>query len=107
MTDTEILRGYTEGKLTAEQVQQKLREIGSPLTFNADRCRLTKDQLKDHGLMASGTGSLDPVHIENGELDYAINTVQSDGSTNLIAYVYFCGKKYKVMGKTLVEVSEG
>lgn len=60
-------------------------------------------QANGYGLLDTGTGSPDKVHVTGGKLDHAVNQVQPDGSTNMAAYVIICGKTYEVFGDTLEE----
>ena len=64
------------------------------------------EQANGYGLLETGTGSMEKVHVTAGVLDYPINEVQPDGSTNMLAYVYICGKRFEVFGDKLGFVRE-
>lgn len=112
-TMNEILADYTSGKAIPEETNAALKEIGCPLTINPGKNELTEadirattvgyylDMANGYGLLDSGTGSMEKVHVTSGTLDYAINEVQPDGSTNMLAYVYICGKVFEVFGDKL------
>ena len=59
------------------------------------------DMANGYGLLDTGTGSMEKVHVTNGVLDYPINQVNEDGSTNMLAYVHICGKVFEVFGDKL------
>ena len=54
------------------------------------------EQASGWGLLDTGTGSMEKVHIVNGKLDHAINAVLDlpDKPTNMTAYVIICGRTY-------------
>ena len=65
---------------------------------------ITDAERTTHGLMDTGTGTLDKVEIADGHLvGGPINEVQPDGSVNMAAYVYFNGHRYAVRGDALAE----
>lgn len=51
--------------------------------------------------MDTGTGSMEKVHVTNGKLDEAINQVNHDGTTNMLAFVIIGPNRYEVKGDTL------
>ena len=56
------------------------------------------------GLLYTGTGTPDKVKVINGELEFDVNQVNPDGTTNMYATVEYEGKKYEVKGRKLVEI---
>ena len=112
-TMKEILADYTSGKVTAEETNAALEEAGAIFRFEPGRNELTEadirattvgfypDQANGYGLLDTGTGSMEKVHVTNGVLDYPINQVNADGSTNMLAYVHICGKVFEVFGDKL------
>ena len=53
--------------------------------------------------MDTGTGSMEKVHVTNGKLDEAINQVNHDGTTNMLAFVIIGPNRYEVKGDTLTD----
>lgn len=118
MTIDEIINKYTKGEATTEEVNAALAESGAGFHFEPGKNDLTEedlrattvghypDQANGYGLLDSGTGSMEKVHVTNGVLDHAVNTVLPDGGTSMTAYVHICGKTYEVFGDTLGEVAE-
>ena len=118
-TMNEILADYTSGKVTPEEANGALKEIGCPLTVIPGKNELTEaerletvvgscpDQANGYGLLDTGTGSMDKVHVTDGRLDGGpVNQVLEDGSTSMSAYVYIGGRRYEVYGDELDEVQE-
>lgn len=112
---TEILAKYTSGEYTAEEANEKLKEAGiDSFHIVPGKNELTEEDIKattvgetaaeanGFGLLDTGTGTMEKVHVVNGKLDYAVNQVNDDGTTNMIAYVLIGGKTYEVKGDTLV-----
>lgn len=118
MTIDEIINKYTKGEATTEEVNAALAESGAGFHFEPGKNDLTEedlrattvghypDQANGYGLLDTGTGSMEKVHVTNGKLDHAVNQVVSGGTTNMTAYVHICGKTYEVYGDILGEVSE-
>ena len=104
MTNIEkILRDYTEGTVSLEDTNAKLLEAGFWGPLDPKRHEITDAERTTHGLLDTGTGTLDKVRVIDGHLDHAINEVQDDGSVNMDAEVYFNGRRYTVRGAELVE----
>lgn len=111
----EILRDYTAGKLDAQQANQELKKMGAPVRLQPGRNEITEaeqqatrvgdtpDQAEGYGLLDTGTGSMEKVHVHRGRLEHAVNQVQLDGTVNMLAYVLIGGKRYAVRGDVLVE----
>ena len=55
------------------------------------------EQANGWGLLDTGTGSMDKVHVKDGKLT-------TGGMGIMTAYVYICGRCYEVKDTTLVEV---
>ena len=112
-TMNEILADYTSGKATVEETNAALKEAGVGIHFEPGKNELTEvdirattvghypDMANGYGLLDTGTGSVEKVHVTNGVLDYPINQVNEDGSTNMLAYVHICGKVFEVFGDKL------
>jgi len=112
----EILSKYTSGETDLEESNAALREAGASFHLDPERNTLTEVEIRNTtigaypnmangwGLLDTGIGSLDKVHVMAGKLDYAVNEVKADGTTNMTAYVLICGKQYEVFGDRLGEV---
>ncbi len=100
---TTILRAYTEGKATLEETNAKLAELGTDLRLDPARNVITEAELTTHGLLDTGTGTLDKVRVTDGRLDHAVNEVSESGTVNMPAWVYLDGKQYAVKGAALEE----
>lgn len=115
-TINEIIRAYTNGEAELEETNTVLKEVGATFRLEPGKNEITDEdrrqtvvgyypeQASGFGLLDTGTGSMDKVQITGGRLNYPINKVQPDGSTNMTAYVIICGKTYEVFGDTLGEV---
>jgi len=114
----EILRKYTSGEMSMEEANAALREAGAPFHLDPERNALTEEDLSvtvtgdtpeeanGFGLLDTGTETLDKVDVNGGRLEYMVNQVNADGSTNMSAYVTIGGKRYEVKGDKLVEEAE-
>ena len=99
-----ILRDYTEGVTSLEDTNAKLLEAGFWGPLDPKRHEITDAERTTHGLLDTGTGTLDKVRVVDGKrLEHAVNEVQPDGSVNMGAEVYFNGRRYTVRGAELVE----
>ena len=113
----EIIRGYTAGEADLEETNAALAEMGAGFCMEPGRNEITEedrretvvgyyaDQARGWGLLFTGTGTPEKVCVYNGRLDWSVNEVQPDGSTNSYAEVVICGKVYEVKGDTLAERS--
>ena len=63
----------------------------------------TPEEVTGYGLLDTGTGSMEKVKIVNGKLGDAINQVNPDGTTNMLAFVIIGPKRYEVKGDTLAD----
>lgn len=110
----EALNKYTRGEATLEETNKALIEAGwAPL--NPTQNIITEEELamtsvgysaaeaNGYGLLGTGTGSMEKVHVVNGRLDYPVNEIQADGSVNMDAEVHIGGQKYAVRGDMLVD----
>lgn len=114
----EILKDYTTREVDLEDANEALKAAGASFHLVPGRNEITEqdlwetvvgyypEQASGWGLLDTGTGSLDKVHVVNGRLDYAVNEVLPDGRTNMAAYVTICGKTYEVLGDKLAELRE-
>ena len=69
MTTTEIIAAYTMGSISPEEANRRLDEAGAGFTLAPDRCKLTPEMIEQGwGLLDTGTGTLDPVQVKDGEL---------------------------------------
>lgn len=113
-----ILKDYTAGEADLEAANTALAEAGAGFRLEPGRNGLTEEDRKQTvvgccpeqangwGLLDTGTGSLERVHIQDGRLDFAVNEVQPGGATNMVAYLIICGKTYEVFGDKLGEIRE-
>lgn len=114
MDINQIINQYTKGEITPEEANAALKEAGVGFHFEPGQNTLTAEEIAatvggpgpedadGWGLLDTGTGSLDKVHVEHGVLTGgAINQVREDGSTTMTAYVHIGGYTYEVYGDTL------
>ena len=104
-------------RITAELelANQELKKMGAPVRLQPGRNEITEaeqqatrvgdtpDQAEGYGLLDTGTGSMEKVHVHRGRLEHAVNQVQPDGTVNMLAYVLIGGKRYSVQGDMLTE----
>lgn len=109
MEATEILRRYTSGEFTAEQVNAELANIGvDQYHLDAEKNKITAEEqaatslglfppstVNGFGLLDTGTGTLDKVEVRAGQL------ANMDCGV-LHALLYIGGEMYKIEGKKLV-----
>ncbi len=117
-TINDIIRKYTTSEADLERTNAALQEAGAGFHLEPGKNDLTDedrretvvgyypDQASGWGLLDTGTGSMEKVHVTGGRLEHPVNQVQPDGNTNMTAYVIICGKTYEVFGDTLRELSE-
>lgn len=102
MNIDEIIEGYTSGKLTKDEANEKLIAIGSTVRINPEANVVTPEEEKlGWGYLHTGTGYPDKckADVKKMELEY-------DDMGEMIAFFEFpfSGKKYEVKGKKLVEL---
>lgn len=114
----EILKDYTAGEVDLEETNAALAEVGAGYHLDPGRNEITEEnrretivgyypnQANGWGLLDTGTGTLDKVHVVDGRLEYPVNEILRDGKPNMTAYLTICGKVYEVMGDRLVEARE-
>lgn len=108
----EILNKYTRGEASLEETNAALASAGwAPL--NPDKNVITKEEMEatsigysaaeanGYGLLDTGTGSMEKIHVVNGKLEHPVNEVQADGSVNMLAYVLIGGQRYSVREASL------
>ncbi len=110
---TKILLDYTSGKTPLEETNRALEDAGSDIRLNPAKNLFTPEELlathtgetpeeaEGYGLLDTGTGSMEKVHVTAGVLDNAVNEALPDGGTNMTAYVLIGGQKYEVKGAAL------
>ena len=115
-TINEILRDYTTGETDLEAANAALKEAGAGYHLEPGKNELTEEDLRETvvgyypeqasgwGLLDTGTGSLEKVHVANGRLDHAVNEVLPDGTVNMEAYVTICGQVYAVLEDKLAAI---
>lgn len=93
---TDILFKYTTGEATLEETNDALKEAEAGFNLEPGRNEITPDEMalttvgdtpeeaNGFGLLDTGTGSMEKVHVTNGKLDEAINQVNHDGTTTVL-----------------------
>lgn len=114
----EIIRDYTAGEKDVEETNAALKERGAGFHLDPARNEITEEeqrvtvvgyypeQANGYGLLDTGTGSLDKVQVRGGKLNYAVNEVLPGGKVNMDAFVFICGRTYRVLGDALAELEE-
>ena len=81
----DILFKYTTGEATLEETNDALKEAEAGFNLEPGRNEITPDEMalttvgdtpeeaNGFGLLDTGTGSMEKVHVTNGKLDEAIN----------------------------------
>ena len=104
----DILFKYTTGEATLEETNDALKEAEAGFNLEPGRNEITPDEMAlttvgDTPEEANGFGLLEKVHVTNGKLDEAINQVNHDGTTNMLAFVIIGPNRYEVKGDTLTD----
>ena len=95
---TEAITAYAHGEITLEECNAQLKELGSGLTLDPDRCKLTPEKVaQGYCLLDTGTGSLDVVRVRDGQL------VDSDMG-EMAAFVLMDGKWHEVKGSKVMDI---
>lgn len=104
-TVNEILENYTKGTFDVERANAELKAANAGFSLDPYKHYFSPDEIVNGsaGLLFTGTGYPDKVKIVNGELEYEINQVSADGTTNMYCACLVAGKLYEVKGKKLVE----
>ena len=104
----EIMEKYTAGEITAEEANAKLAAAEAGFRLQPGKNAITEeekrattigyypDQANGYGLLDTGTGTLDKVRCENGQL------VGCDCGESYALYI-IAGRIYQVKGTVLVE----
>ena len=112
-TVNDVMQKYTAGEIELAEANEKLKELGAGISLDPEKNVLTEEekrqtvvgyfpeQANGWGLLDTGTGFLDKVHVTDGVLDYAVNAILPDGSVSMLADVLICGKIYAVRGAQL------
>lgn len=116
-TINEIIADYTSGKVPVDETNAALKEAKANFHFEPGKNVLTEKEIRattvgnypnmanGYGLLDSGTGSMEKVHVVNGKLDFSVNQLQEDGTPNMRVYVHICGKVYEVFGADLGNIA--
>lgn len=109
MEATDILRRYTSGEFTEEQVNAELDNIGvDEYHLNSGKNQITAEEqaetslglfppttVNGFGLLDTGTGTLDKVEVRAGQL-------ANMDCGEMYALLYIGGEMFKIDGKKLV-----
>lgn len=108
MTINEIIFKFSSGELPVEDANKELENIGSTLRLNPEKNTITADEYAEtslglfppttvngYGLMETGTGSLDKVHIKAGRL------VDTD-LDEMYGAVFVGGVRFEIDGDKLI-----
>lgn len=94
----EVITAYARGEITLDECNHRLKELGSGLTLDPDRCKLTPEKIaQGYCLLDTGTGSLDVVQVRDGQL------VDSDMG-EMAAFVLMDGKWHEVKGSKVMDI---
>lgn len=117
-TINEILQDYTAGKTPLEETNAALAENEAGYHLNPGKNTLREEEIRattvgtypdmanGWGLMDTGTGTLDKVHVVDGVIQGGpVNEVREDGELSMKATVYIGGKQYAVAGDKLAEIA--
>ena len=117
-TINEILQDYTSGKTPVEETNAALKAAGAGFHFEPGQNTLTAEEIAatvggprpedadGWGLLDTGTGTLDKVHVVDGVIQGGpVNEVREDGELSMKATVYIGGKQYAVIGDQLAETA--
>ena len=104
----ETMSKYTAGEITLEQANEELKKAEAGIRLNPKKNVLTEEekrattigyypeQANGFGLLDTGTGTLDKVRCENGQL------VGCDCGDSYALYI-IAGRTYQVKGTELVD----
>ena len=87
--------------LAGGEGEPAVRNLFTPEELLATHTGETPEEAEGYGLLDTGTGSMEKVHVTAGVLDSAVNEVLPDGGTNMTAYVLIGGQRYEVKGAAL------
>lgn len=111
----DILYRYSKGEINLDAANEALEAAGSDLRLVPGKNELTPDEIaatvtgdtpadaNGVGLLDTGTGTLDKVFVQDGELAEPVNEIQEDGTTTMTAYVIIGGKRYEARGDILAD----
>ena len=106
MKNPEIAKVFEEienGTIGIEEANERLKAAGAPYHLSPWKNVIGRNE-DGYGLLYTGTGTPDKVKVINGELEFDVNQVNPDGTTNMYATVEYDGNKYEVKGRKLVEI---
>ena len=109
MEATDILRRYTSGEFTAEQVNAELDNIGvDQYHLDVEKNKITAEEqaetslglfppstVNGFGLLDTGTGTLDKVEVRAGQL-------ANMDCGDMYALLYIGGEMFKIDGNKLI-----
>ncbi len=111
-TINKIIADYTSGKNPWKKTNAALKEAGAGFSFQPGKNALTAEEIAatkvgarpgdvtGYGLMSSGTGTMDKVHVVKGRLQGgAVNTVGSDSVPDECDIVYIGGQVAGIWGR--------
>ena len=116
---TDILFKYTTGEAILEETNDALKEAEAGFNLEPGRNEITPDEMalttvgdtpeeaNGFGLLDTGTGSMEKVHVTNGKLDEAINQVNHDGTTNSADHPAHSGDRSSGGGPPRPRLHEG
>ena len=117
-TINEIIKDYTSGKTPVRETNAALAAAEAGYHLDPGRNTLTEDEIRattvgqyadmanGYGLLDTGTGTLDKVHVVDGVSQGGpVNEVREDGELSMQATVYSGGKQYAVSGDKLTEMA--
>ena len=96
MSINDILKKYTAGEADLPTTNEALKEAGAGFHLDPEKNTITDEERATHGLLDTGTGTLDKVEIKDMHL------VNMDCG-EMYALCIFGGKTYKVHGTVLAE----
>ena len=96
LSATDIITAYTMGSVDLEEANRRLAGMGAGFRLDPDRCKLTEEMIANGwGLLDTGTGTLDPVQVKDGEL------VGNDMG-DMPAFVCLKGVWHEVKGRKVI-----
>ena len=97
LSATDIITAYTMGSVDLEEANRRLAGMGAGFRLDPDRSKLTEEMIANGwGLLDTGTGTLDPVQVKDGEL------VGNDMG-DMPAFVCLKGVWHEVKGRKVMQ----
>ena len=98
-TITEIILQYNDGTKDLVQTNEELEKVLANIRLDPNKNVIQDGEEEEYGLLDVGIGKPDKVRVKNMEL------VDNDMG-NTYATCLYMGKKYRVIGKKLVDPKE-